>query len=80
MNDVKIRNRFIPHACHLTLSLTGVGGGGSICPPPLYVICDCLATAADRDVPFHDFFLSSLTLRIFGYQVCENRTIGREVT
>ena len=36
------------------------GGGGSIWPPPLHEIRDCLATAADRDTPFHDFFLSSL--------------------
>ena len=41
--------------------LTGGGGGGQVDPPPLYEIRDCLATAADRDAPFHDFFLSSLT-------------------
>ena len=33
-------------------------GGGSIWPPPLHEIRDCLAK--DRDMPFHDFFLSSL--------------------
>ena len=35
------------------------GGGGQF-DPPLHEIRDCLATAADRDTPFHDFFLSSL--------------------
>ena len=30
-------------------------------PPPLYEIRDCLTTAADRDTPFHEFLLSSLT-------------------
>ena len=34
-------------------------GGGQF-DPPLHEIRDCLATAADRDTPFHDFFLSSL--------------------
>ena len=38
--------------------LTGGGGGGSIWPP--CTKSDCLATAADRDAPFHDFLLSSL--------------------
>ena len=36
-------------------------GGGQFDPPPLHEIRDCVATAADRDTPFHDFFLSSLT-------------------
>ena len=40
--------------------LTGGGGGGQF-DPPLHEICDCVATAADRDTLFHDFFLSSLT-------------------
>ena len=57
--------------------LTGGGGGGT--PPPLHEIRDCLATAADRDTPvFMTFFFQ--VLRIFWYQVCENRTVGREVT
>ena len=47
-------------------------------PPPPVQIRDCLVTAADRDTPFHDFFFQ--VLRIFWYQVCENRTIGRKVT
>ena len=38
----------------------GEGGGGQIDPPP-YEIRDCLATTADRDTPFHEFFLSSLS-------------------
>ena len=38
-----------------------IGGGGGSIWPPLYEIRDCLVTAADRDTPFHDFFLSSLT-------------------
>ena len=36
------------------------GGGGQF-DPPLHEIRDCLATATDRDTPFRDFFLSSLT-------------------
>ena len=35
-------------------------GGGVNLTPPLHEIRDCLATAADRDTPFYDFFLSSL--------------------
>ena len=35
-------------------------GGGQF-DPPLHEIRDCVATAVDRDAPFHDFFLSSLT-------------------
>ena len=31
-------------------------GGG--CQFSLYEICECRATAADRDTPFHEFFLS----------------------
>ena len=38
--------------------LTGGGGGFD---PRLYEIRDCLATATDRDTPFHEFFRSSLT-------------------
>ena len=45
---------------------------------PLYEICDCLATAADRDTPFHQLFFQVLC--IFWYQVHENWTNGREVT
>ena len=37
------------------------GGGGGVNLTPLHEIRDCLATAADRDTPFRDFFLSSLT-------------------
>ena len=36
-------------------------GGGVNLTPPLHEIRDCVATAADRDTPFYDFFLSSLT-------------------
>ena len=40
----------------------GGGGGGQFDPPPpLHEFCDCLVTATDRDTPFHEFFLSSLT-------------------
>ena len=53
------------------------GGGGSIWPPPLYKIRNCLATAADRDAPFHEFFLSSLThLLIPSLWKSDHRTRG----
>ena len=35
--------------------------GGQFAPPPPVRNPHCLATAADRDTPFHEFFLSSLT-------------------
>ena len=54
------------------------GGGGVNLTPPLHEIRDWVATAADRDASFYDFFFQ--VLRIFWYQVCENRTIGRKVT
>ena len=54
------------------------GGGGSIWPPP----CTKSATAARPPQIatrlFTSFFFQ--VLRIFWYQVCENQTIGREVT
>ena len=50
-----------PHTHTHNLTLSYLGGGGVNLTPPLYEIRDCLATAADRDAPFHDFFLSSLT-------------------
>ena len=52
---------------------TGGGGGQFDPPPPLHKIRDCLATRL-----FMSFFFQ--VLRIFSHQVCENRTIGREVT
>ena len=58
--------------------LTGGGGGGQF-DPPLHEIRNCLATAADRDTPFCDFFLSSLTHLLIP-SLRKNRTIGREVT
>ena len=51
----------IAYWSQLTLSYLGGGGGGGQFDPPLHEIRDCVATAADRDTPFHDFFLSSLT-------------------
>ena len=45
------------------------GGGGSIWPPPPLLSC------------FHAFMTFFFqVLRIFWYQVCENRTVGRKVT
>ena len=63
---------------HFNPILTG-GGGGSIWPPPVR------NPRLPRDRPpqiatrlFMSFFFQ--VLRIFWYQACENRTIGREVT
>ena len=57
--------------------LTG-GGGGSIWPPP----CTKSVTASRPPQIATRLFMTVFfqVLRIFWYQVCENRTIGREVT
>ena len=55
-----ILTRIPSSECHFWFNPILTGGGGQFDPPPLHEIRDCLATAADRDTPFHDFFLSSL--------------------
>ena len=49
--------------CHHEVELLSyLGGGVNLTPPPpVRKSATALATAADRDTPFHDFFLSSLT-------------------
>ena len=57
MHNVLSRIKWHGVIAHQFLNPILTGGGGV---PPLHEIRDCLATAADRDTPFHDFFLSSL--------------------
>ena len=72
ISDIKHRS---VHNC-LKLNPILTGGGGQF-DPPLHEIRDCVATAADRDTPYHDFFLSCLThLLIPSLQKSDHRSRG----
>ena len=73
----ELDKRWVFQTMYLNPILTG-GGGGSIWPPPCTKSLTAVRPPQIATRLFMSFFFQ--VLRIFWYQVCENRTIGREVT
>ena len=73
--DIKVQ-QFLKSILHSVNPI--LTGGGSIWPPP----CTKSATASRPPQIAKRLFMTFFfqVLRIFWYQVCENRTVGREVT
>ena len=72
------RIRYICIYCHFCINPILTGGGGVNLTPP----CTKSATVSRPPLIATRFFMTFFfqVLRIFWYQVCENRTIAREVT